>query len=416
MEEKDLFKTETIYDEMIHRECVLCFPHINRVRIWIAIVLEAVLLGTLLQFHDPAAIQGFLLWSIPFLLCDFLMTRKRLNSDYRKFLRNNGGAPWHIIAHIREDGILLADRKTKNEIDVPYDHIRSVIDTPKLLILGTADKKNILMQKCWLMGGTAEALSAFLVEKCARVRKVRGVRFGQWVRRILTGTMIAGSLLGLVLLNWNNAPTGKSYDRIAEDLAPLGITIRPETIAELEAYQAEYADLYAGVSLSAAEQTAELLYMEGMGTFDPETFAWTPSDSGVYWFDMEVLFVDSIYTDFFAGLAAMDADLNFTNVTEDYSAVDLEAGTGTLPVSFDWNGQHHTLEAAYYYDWFDMDILAEVLRIVNAGSGRESLYYAYDGGQGILLYYGTASDVRVLGRMTGLSFTQRSPASLDMIF
>lgn len=418
MEEKDIFKTETIYDRMVHEECVRCFPLAHRGRIWTEIILEVSLLLVLLQFDSGRAINTFLIWSAVYLGVSYLVTRKRLKNANQNILQSSDGQPVHNRIHLRADGIHLVNPKNSKELLYPYSQIRRIVDTPKLVLLIAAGQKSIILQKCWLLGGTPADLTAFLLENCPRIRRIHGIRFGQWVHRIYVATMIAGSLFGLALLFGKPVlpEESKSYAEITAELSSLGITIREETIAEVESLYAEYPQLYPEDRLSNALKAQELLYMEGMGDFDTQTFEWTPSDSGVYWMDMEVFFVDSIYTDFFAGLSAMDEELDFSNVQEDYSQVDIESGIGALPVSFIFHGKHYEMEARYNYDWFDSDILFEVIRIVNAAGGDKRLYYAFDGGQGFLLCYCTAQQARALEKMTDLHFSDSSSIIPQMYF
>ena len=148
----------------------------------------------------------------------------------------------------------------------------------------------------------------------------------------------------------------------------------------------------------------DLLYWEGTGIYDSETGEWTPSASGIFWFDMEVWNAGAIYSDFFRGLRAMHPELNFTNLQEDYSRVDMEAGTGTVGLSFDLNGTHYEMDAEYYYDWFDEGILMQILRMLRTDENSENLYFVNDG-QAVFLYYGSPEQVKQLERKTGLDFS-----------
>lgn len=407
MEEKDLFKTETIYDEMVHRAFTQDSGFANRGMNWMIVLMEAVLLLTLVSFEEEGAVYRFLIWSALYIAVTFLLPRIRLKKRYQGILAKCGGKPPHNRVHIRQDGIFLEDPGSGSEHFLPYSQIRRIVDTPKLILLDLGRKQHIILQKCWLTGGTTAQLLSFLRHNCPHAPRVHGIAPGRWLRRILMATIITGTLLGMVRLF--GAPIvpeeSKSFTALATELSSLGITISQETIAEVESFYAEYPQLSPEEGPSNADKARDLLFMEGMGDFDAETFEWTPSDSGVYWMDVEVFFVDSIYTDFFAGLSAMDEELDFSNVQEDYSKVDIESGTGTLPVSFDFHGQHYELNARYNYDWFDDAVLSEVIRIVNSAGGDQKLYYAFDGGQGFLLYYGTAEDARALKQLTDLHFT-----------
>lgn len=406
MEEKDIFKTETIYDEMVHEAYTLGFTLSRPGLIWSHLLLEAILLFDLTQFSDHGTIFWFLFWSALYLLINVLLLQIGLKKNYRKILDAHNGQQPHNRFHLRAEGILIVNPKTGKEVFHSYSEITEIVDTPKLVLLLINKKQCIVLQKCWLLGGTPGELTAFVKQNCPQVRRIHSIGLGKWLRRILVTTMIVGSVIGLILLSLSPArPAERStYAEVAAELSALGITVSDETIAEVEAFYAEYPQLVPESGFSSADNALELLCMEGMGDYDMETFEWTPSSSGVYWMDAEVFFVDSIYTDFFAGLSAMDEELTFSNVAEDYSKVDIESGTGTLPVSFDFRGQHYEMYARYYYDWFDDDMLFETVRIVNSGGGDEKLYYAYDDGQGFLFYYGTADDVRALEKLTGLQF------------
>ena len=82
--------------------------------------------------------------------------------------------------------------------------------------------------------------------------------------------------------------------------------------------------------------------------------------------------------------------------------MDVEAGTGIQKVSFDWNGASYTLEATVMYDWFDMNVAADLAELVKEQNTGRYLYFAYDGGQGILVFYGTPQWCNDFERVTGI--------------
>ena len=140
-----------------------------------------------------------------------------------------------------------------------------------------------------------------------------------------------------------------------------------------------------------------------MGQYDYETMEWTPSESGLYWFDLEVMNVDTMYSDFLRGLDYMDKAQTFANVSYDYSHVNIESGQGIITVSFDYWLQHYELEANYNYDWFDTDMLYHLGRILAADEDPKDLWMTLDG-QGVLLYYGTEESKDLLVKKTGIDF------------
>jgi hypothetical protein len=63
------------------------------------------------------------------------------------------------------------------------------------------------------------------------------------------------------------------------------------------------------------------------------------------------------------------------------------------------------MEANCYGDWFDMDVLYELMEIVQESECDGELAYTYDGGQGCLLFYGERSVIKKLAYKTGIDFT-----------
>ena len=205
-----------------------------------------------------------------------------------------------------------------------------------------------------------------------------------------------------------------NYQDMAAELAPLGITISQRSIDELEAYDADYAAEYGRDYYShnpSASKVFDLLYWEGCGFYDEETWEWTPSTSGVFYFDTEAWSVDTMYTDFFTGLSSMNSELNFTNVQEDYSEADIENGIGTVEICFTWNGTEHEMTAQYDYDWFDTEILHEVGYIIASDSIENDLYVCHDG-QCCMLFYGSVQQVHELESLTGLNFSSAQSRSI----
>lgn len=412
-----LFKTETIHDLSVHKEFSKGYLYASKLRNALYLFVSLVLVWYMFLFDNPIILYGFLFVAAIYLISAILRNQKKGDISYRRMLVANSGNPSHMVIHISEDGIHTVERGSENKRTYSYDQFRSLIETERLLILTMPYQLCLILQKTWLQGGTAEELTEYLLSHCPNIKrkKVRKVTFGKWVHRIHAVVLVIGTVVALTNLPsislWDSLSgrlhNNMTYAEMAAELAPMGIVISEQTISEMEAYDAQYAeengaDYY--TQNYTYSKVFDLLYWEGCGVYDEETWEWTPSSSGVYWFDAEVWAVDTIYSDFLTGLSAMHPELNFTNVQEDYRAVDLEAGSGTVIVSFDYNGTHHELEASYDYDWFDTDMLFEVGRMIAADNSEKDLYFLSDGGQGILLYYGDPAQLRQLERKTGLDF------------
>lgn len=409
-----IFKTETIHDLTLYKEFQRCSRHcnpINNIAVFISSLSAACCISLM---HYPTNMPYYFLGlSLFYLILFFLRNPKNGTVQYKRMLLENDGQPQHMVIHLNSDGIECTDFRNGNRYNYSYTHVRSLIDSPNLLLLTMSHNTCLILEKRWLKNGTVQELTDFLFSKCNNIRrkKLRKPTLGKWLNRILTGLLIAGSLWALANLPqislWDKL-TGKlhndmSYRQMAQQLLDVDITISEQTIKELEAYDAQHAAEYGEdyyTSNPYASKVSDLLYWEGSGVYDEETWEWTPSTSGVFWFDTEVWNVDSIYTDFFSGLSAMNPELRFTDVHEDYSYADIEAGTGNVTVSFCYESVPYTLEADYLFDWFDSDILYEVGRILAADNKEKDLYISYNG-QAIVLYYGTAAQIRKLERLTG---------------
>lgn len=352
----------------------------------------------------------FLVWLISFL------KNRYGNISYKRTLAAHQGTPPHFTLYFCEDGIY--DVRDDGVIDriYHYDQICKVIETPNLLVLMMPYRVGIILQKDTLAGGTQEELITFLGWHCPnwKDRKIlRGTAY-----KVLNWIMLAIMVLTLISGICNLAgvrPSGKekatltndmTYQQMAQELSTLGITISDRAIQELEAMDEEHAAAYGEdyyTYYSSASKIYDLLYWESAGFYDEETWKWTPSQSGVYYCEIEVWNEGAMYSDFFTGLTSMNSELDFSEVTEDYSAADLEKGTGKVTVSFNYGSTTYVLDADYDYDWFDTDILDEVGAVLATDENQKDLYVYYDG-EGCMLYYGTAEQAASLSTMSGLDF------------
>ena len=339
------------------------------------------------------------------------------NVHYKRLLQSYNGQPPRLVYTFRDDGIHCTELQTGNQFLYPYTQFRRVVESPRMLLLVMHHQSCILLRKDQIQGGTADQLLAWFWEHCPHIRrkKSRKTGFGKWVHRIFRVVLIVCTLV--TLLNFPgfsliNKLTGRldnsnSYQEMADALAPLGISVSEQTISELEAYDADYLaetgrNYYAGSASS--QKVLDLMYWEGAGIYDEDLLSWTPSDSGLYCQELEVINPDTIYRDFLTGLSAMDEDLNFTNVREDYRLQETESSSGRVDISFDWNGQHHRLEASYDGDWFDTDMIYALGGLIAADSDPRDLYFTQGNDLCVLFYYGDAQQVRQLEKLTGLDF------------
>ncbi len=213
-----------------------------------------------------------------------------------------------------------------------------------------------------------------------RVRKGKFCGILMKVNSLLIAVALLISLIAMIahpIQMARKLPDSMTFQEIAEELKPLGVNISQATPDEI----VQYGDF--------EEKALNLVCMEGMGTYDFETWEWIPSTSGVYWFDLEVINVDSMYSNFLRGVAAMDPELEFTDIYETYDPSDLEKGIGPVQFGYTYCGVEYTCQVTMRYDWFDLDALAQVADTLSRDKSKKDLWYAEDGSQGILLYYGS---------------------------
>lgn len=330
---------------------------------------------------------------------------------YKRMLSTNNGIPPRHEISFNEESIHSKNPDSGGCSTTSYSQLRSICESQHFLLFFQEHQLYSAIRKDSITGGTKEDLLDFLFQKGTGIKKkkLRSPLPG----KIVWVSYIVFSVLSALLALWLSPPVQvllhrsqpinnyMSYHSIAEKLEELGITgIDDDLIAEMEAYDEEYDYVY---SYNAGNKALDLLCWEGMGDYNEDTWEWTPSDSGVYWFDMEAMNPDTMYTDFLTGVRALNPEaLDFSNIAEDLSQVDLAEGTGVQRISFDWNGASHTLEAIVLYDWFDIEVAAELADLVKAENTGSRLYFAYDGGQGILVFYGTPQWCKNFEKATGI--------------
>lgn len=414
MEENIKFQSVFTYDLEAHKEYNKLLNHAMGRNSILRAISSVCIVYLLLGFQSRFSILMFLGLTVFYAAVNLIPLWRNRDGGlvYKQVLHQNGGqAPQHIVT-FTEEGVRSTNPLRDNFVEDSYADVRYLMESEHLLILVTELKMCHIIDKRNLEGGSCQELVAHLRTVCPKLKKkVRKGRFGKIITWFMWIMLALGAVIGICRLTQLPArlsgqlTNDMSYEEMAAELAPLGIHISQQAIQELKEYDAQYAaehgEYYA--QNTTANKVADLLYWEGCGIYDQETWEWTPSESGVYWFDLEVMDCASIYTDFLRGLDAMDESLTFSGVTEDYSQVDMETGTGIVTFSFDYLGNRRTFNAQYESDWFDTNMLTHMGRILQQDSDPKDLWYTFDG-QGVLLYYGTQEEARALEQKTGLYF------------
>ena len=162
---------------------------------------------------------------------------------------------------------------------------------------------------------------------------------------------------------------------------------------------------------SAREYAANLLVAIGMGDYDYTTFSWTPTSSDVYAFDAEIFDIENMYALFLQGVQSIVPGFDVQNVTETLEENGIRptpeeriaAGglfsEGTKTVSFSLNGHAYQKELDYYGDWFNEKAIDWINETLDAEGFEGRLYSFYDGGQGLILIYGSEEKAEQIGRL-----------------
>lgn len=422
-EETIRYQSNILYDLPTYKESMQGFTNSNTVsKITRIIVIVFLLflfvsvcvfdLSNQLTFYT----RYFLLFSGVYLLILAINWLRNRNGDiqYKRTLASNGGKPMSNSLFFMEDSIQALNNDTGNKVSYTYDQIIYIVETQNLLLLVMKYRLCLVVDKRTLVGGTKDDFAAFLLERCPnnRRKKPRSDKSGKIINYTFYTVIILGSLLCILNLPgiqlWarinGQITNDMSYQQIAQELESFGITCDDsKLLADLE----EEYDSFQSTYHYSYDKVPYLLSYLGMGEYDPDTWEWTPGNSGVYWFDMEVFDVGSMYTDFLRGVSALgNGELDFTDIQEDFSRVDWEKCTGSVLVSFDWNGQHYIMEAEFAGDWFDPNILDTMNKLLTGNGNRKRLYFASDEGQGLLVFYRDESWAGDFEKKTGLNLEE----------
>ncbi len=177
----------------------------------------------------------------------------------------------------------------------------------------------------------------------------------------------------------------EEINKAADTLKELGFTeITDEMIASMhETYNESYYTEW-----DKGDVMISLLSYLGMGDYDFDTWEWTPSSGQVYAFDMEVLDVGNMYSNFFKGITAINNnEFEITDIKENISLGNEESGIGVKNVTFLYNGVSCQFHAKVMYDWFDGGIISYMNKVFEKEKNPKRLYCMTDGYQGLIIFY-----------------------------
>ena len=327
---------------------------------------------------------------------------------YNQITVSNDGKEIHNLVTFTQSGFCMENLDNGNRTTMSYEHFTGFMQSENLAALITNVNSWYFFDLRTITGGTREEFFNFLWQHCPLIKRKK--KLGKFSWKALNSVLIAILVISILLsvltlpgLHLKDRIFGKignhmSYQQIADKLEDMGITGADEKlIATLEE---EYGDLSRDNYYPNAEVQLMLAYL-GEGKYSNRN-GWTPSQNGVYWFDLEAWDPAYMYTYCLEGISALDPDLlQFHDIQETYDRSAISTGIGTAEVSFTFNKETHTISVDVEYDWFDPAFLDALNQIIGNPDGKQ-LYFASDAGQGLLVFYRDAQWAKNFTRLTGI--------------
>lgn len=109
-----------------------------------------------------------------------------------------------------------------------------------------------------------------------------------------------------------------------------------------------------------------------------------------YSFDMEVFDTNAMYTEFLNNINLLtNHELKIEIIKEYTSNVDCDEGTGIQIIEFKILDKEYKFEAKVNYDWFDINIISCINKIIKESGLNKFLYITSDGWQNCIVFYNT---------------------------
>ena len=416
-ERKYPFQGHATFNEDVYRDSVNAIRqnHMPIIVIWSILSVCMVLLLPIL--HIRTARIGFMFLALS-TGCAYLYYRlwPLTKKAYAVFAKSFNGIVPTVYTGFDEYGIHMRHAQSGKELTVSYSSLRRILETEDTLVLILEKNQFLPVRKYSIRGGTPRELCTYLSSHAGLRKSAPSRGKAGTVVTVAYTLVIAFGLCVSLAKEYSdparNANPIEGYRQAAEELKSLGITgVTPELLEEIEAIYAEFTDY--GYT---PDYRLDLLCYLGMGEYSDETWEWTPPDSGVFWFDSEAINVGTMYTDLLRGIRSLDPEaLNFSEIEEDLSQVNIELGKGRREISFLWEGERHSFTAKENYDWVDTDVIDDIARLVAKSSTGKRLYFAWDGGQGFLVFYADPQWANAFRQATGIVLKE-SIRQLNPIF
>ncbi len=322
---------------------------------------------------------------------------------YKRSVMLNGGKPTNDSVLFCDDCIYTFEQASGNKVKLEYAPIRIVYETKNLLLLGMKYNTFLIVDKQTLTG-SREEFGAFLYEKCPKLRnkKVRNCRIGQYINYFKWAVILFSLLLslffhpGLQLRQrlMGQIHNGMTTSEITAELESFGISGHPQD--QLDSLDETPVFLLSGSKLE------NVLYRMGLGDRNYETGDFTPAKTGVFFTYYWAQFPETMYADLLTGIDALCTDeLSIAQILEDSYQADWDHDSGTITTRFMLNGTPHTIDAIFYEEWYDEQILNELNAMIYDTTGKQLYFCDYED-IGCFIFYGDDGWAEGFSRRTGL--------------
>lgn len=186
----------------------------------------------------------------------------------------------------------------------------------------------------------------------------------------------------------------------AEILRSLGLDVPENTVESVREWMEEY-----GIRVYVEGYPFTYLLTElGMPLYNEE-WEIVSYPKEVFWFDFEGWDLGQDYVTVLTGMQQLAEGSildQVENIRTDVSEVDWDAGTGTVKVMLDFQGQEYSFNMEVMYDWIDGNVLGIFNSLLTETREKGRFYATGDNGQGALVFFAKEEWAREFEKATGL--------------
>ena len=334
----------------------------------------------------------------------FLITRGG-GVYYKRSLMLNGGNPTNDSVLFCDEQIITLEKESGNKATILYHNIRAVHETDNLILLALPYGTYVLVDTRGL-SCTKDELGQFLYEKCPKLRhkKVRTSKWGKVFRKAAWAVVVLTFLTALFFHPWlqinkrirGQIHNGMTLSEISAELESFGLT----PLSDTALVSTENSLLYL-----SNDKLAHLLFCMGEGIRDYDTGAFTPAETGVFFTYYWAEYPETMYTDLLNGIESMSrGQIIIGDILENQENTDWDSYSGSITTNFTLNGHPHQIEAVFYQEWYDEQILNTLNAMILDATGKELWFSDFDD-MGCFIFLGDEAWANAFSSRTGLELS-----------